>query len=130
MQSSGRDEQSLRHIAVVENFWISTNHGPAIEAKKKNEKIDMQDFPVHDYIQEKNGSPYFSSMVGQCKPFQEQQLLRFRKFCYHGNLRSHLFSPLNSTCHWNRINDYFYFVGGNSWESWCNHFWTHGIHVI
>ena len=35
MQSSGRDEQSLCHIAVVENFWISTNHGPAIEAKKK-----------------------------------------------------------------------------------------------
>ena len=35
LQSSGRDEQSLRHIAVVENFWISTNHGPAIEAKKK-----------------------------------------------------------------------------------------------
>ena len=33
----------------------------------KNEKIYMYDFPVHDYTSEQNGSPYFSSIVPQCK---------------------------------------------------------------
>ena len=27
----------------------------------------MYDFPVHDYTQEQNGSPYFSSVVQKCQ---------------------------------------------------------------
>ena len=27
----------------------------------------MYDFPVHDYTQEQNGNPYFSSVVQKCK---------------------------------------------------------------
>ena len=64
-------------------------------------------------LRKKNDSPYFSSVIGQCKLFQER-LSSVRKFCYHGNLTSHFFSDLNSTFQGNRINDYFYFVGGNS----------------
>ena len=120
LQSSYRDEQSLLHGS---KFLDLNRPG---RKKRKNWHVRLS---CAWYLGKKNGNPYFSSIVGQCKPFQER-LLSFRKFCYCGNLTSHFFSPLNSMFQWNRINDYFYFVGGNSWESWCNHFWTHGIHVI
>ena len=35
--------------------------------KKKNEQVNMNSFPVHDCTQEQNSSPYFSSIVRQCK---------------------------------------------------------------
>ena len=34
-------------------------------AERKNETIDMYDFPVYDCTQEQNGSPYFPSVVRQ-----------------------------------------------------------------
>ena len=37
-------------------FRISTNRGPA-DMTENSEKVDMYDFPVHDYTQEQNGSP-------------------------------------------------------------------------
>ena len=40
---------------------------PASIAEKKNEKIDMYNFLVHDCTQKQNSSPYFSSIVQQCK---------------------------------------------------------------
>ena len=47
----------------------------------------MYDFPVHDYTQDQNGSPYFVSMFQQCKwPFLLREILEINKFCYHGNL--------------------------------------------
>ena len=45
---------------------IYKRHCPA-NVVGKNEKIDMHDFPVYDYTQEQNGSPYFFSIVPQCK---------------------------------------------------------------
>ena len=62
-------EEKLRYVTMVaKKFWISTNRGPSKKAEKKNEKIDMYDFvPVHDFTQEQNGSPCFSSIVQQCK---------------------------------------------------------------
>ena len=41
------------------NFWTSTNRGPAGNEIKKRKKIDLFDFPVHDFTKEENGSPYF-----------------------------------------------------------------------
>ena len=43
---------------------------------ENSEKVDMYDFPAHDYTQEQNGSPYFSSIVRQCKsPSLSRRLL-------------------------------------------------------
>ena len=56
-------EKSSRHVVMVATLsWIPTNRGPANMA----EKIDLYDSPVHDCTQEQNGSPYASSIVGQC----------------------------------------------------------------
>ena len=52
-------EKSLRHVGMVENFWISTNRGLAMAEKKKKKKKRLYDFPVHDCSQEQHGSPYF-----------------------------------------------------------------------
>ena len=50
----------------------------------------MNDFPVHDYTQEQNGGPYFSSTVQQYKwPSLSRKIVVIQKFCYHGNLTSH-----------------------------------------
>ena len=46
----------LRHLAVVANFRISTNRGPA-NTSERNEKLGMFVFPVDDCTQEQNGSP-------------------------------------------------------------------------
>ena len=63
---------------------------------ENSEKVDMSDFPVHDYTQEQNGSPYFSSMiVQQCKwPSLLRKIVVSQKFCYNGNLTSHFSSLL------------------------------------
>ena len=50
----------------LQNFWISTNRGPANMAEKY-EKINTYDFLVYDCTQEQNGSPYFSSILRQYK---------------------------------------------------------------
>ena len=48
---------------------------------ENSEKADMYDFPLHDYTQEQNGSPYFSSIVRQCKwPSLSRRLLWSRIF--------------------------------------------------
>ena len=49
----------------------------------------MYEFPVHHCTQEQNGSPYFSSIVRQCKwPSSSRKIVEIQKFCYHGNLTS------------------------------------------
>ena len=54
--------------------------------QKKKEKIE-HDFPVYDYTQDQNGSPYFFSMFQQRKwPSLLREILKINKFCYHGNL--------------------------------------------
>ena len=64
--------------------------------QKKNEKIDVYKF--HDYTQEQNGSPYFSSIVRECKwPSLSRKIIEIQKFCCHGNLASHSTSLLVSS---------------------------------
>ena len=54
---------------------------------EKNEKIYMYYFPLHDRTQEQNGSPYFSSIVRQCKwPCLSRKIVEIQTFCYHGNV--------------------------------------------
>ena len=57
-------EGSLRQVALVAKFSKLSKPWSCKYCRKK-EKIDMYDFPVHDCIQEENGSPYFSSIVRQ-----------------------------------------------------------------
>ena len=59
------------------------NHGPVdIAEKKKNEKIDMYDFPVLYGTKKQNGRPYFSSVVRQCQwPSLSRQIVQIHNFC-------------------------------------------------
>ena len=77
------------HVTMVSKFpWISTNY----DRKKKDEKIDTYEFPVH-CTQGQNDSPYFSSIVGQCKwPSLSRKILEVQNFCNHGNMTSHFSS--------------------------------------
>ena len=52
-------ERSLRHVAMVAKFLDLNNLVPVNMAEKKNEKVVMYDFPVQDYTQKQNGSPFF-----------------------------------------------------------------------
>ena len=57
---------------------------------ENSKKVDMYDFPVDYYTQEQNGSPYFSSIIRQCKwPSLSKKIVVIRKFCHHGSLMSH-----------------------------------------
>ena len=69
---------ALRHVAMVENFWISTNPWSCNGRKKKKKKKDMYDFPVHDCSQEQHGSPYFLPSLDDADV----------RFCEEGFLRS------------------------------------------
>ena len=63
-------------------------------AGKKNEKIDLNDFPVHDCA---NGSPCFSSIVRQCQwPSLSRKTVEISKFCYHGHMTSDFSSLLTN----------------------------------
>ena len=63
-----------------------------VTKQKKNEKNDMYTvFPVHDWTQEQNGSPYFFSINSTV---QMAVSVKIQKFCYHNNLTSHFSSLL------------------------------------
>ena len=61
---------------------------------QRNNCIDMYGFPVHDYPQKQNGSPFFSSIVrkGKC-PSLSSKTFVIQQICYHGNVMSHSVSP-------------------------------------
>ena len=59
--------------------------------KENREKVDMYDFPVHDYTQEQNGSPYSISNFDNANGLS-RKIVVVQKFCYHGNLTSHFCS--------------------------------------
>ena len=49
--------------------------------------------PVHDCTLDQNGSPYFSSIVRQCKwPSLSWTIVEVQEFCYHGNETSQFYS--------------------------------------
>ena len=70
---------ALRHVAMVENFWISTNPWCCNGRKKKKKKNDMYDFPVHVCSQEQHGSSYFLPSLDDADVrFCEEGFLRCR----------------------------------------------------
>ena len=85
---ANREEKSLRNAGMVATF-LDLNKRSRSNIAEKHEKIDMYEFPVHDCTQEQNGSPYFSSIVRQCKwTSSSRKIVEIQKFCYHGNLTS------------------------------------------
>ena len=56
---------------VAKFLYPATNRAPANMTEKKKRKkellVDTYDLPVHDCTREQNSSPYFSSIVRQCK---------------------------------------------------------------
>ena len=85
----------LRHVAMVVNFSIWKNLGPANMAEKSENNADMYDFPKLDCTKKQNGSPYVSSIVRQCKwPSLSRKIAEIQKYYYHGNLTSQ--RPQNS----------------------------------
>ena len=88
MSSKHCQLKSLRNAAMVATF-LDLNKRSRSNIAEKHEKIDMYEFPVHDCTQEQNGSPYFSSIVRQCKWTSfSRKIVEIQKFCYHGNLTS------------------------------------------
>ena len=71
--------------------------------KEKEERIDIYDLPVHDCALEQNSSPYFSSIVRQCKWLSlSRKMIEIHKYCYHGNLTS-LFCSLYSIPYYRKL---------------------------
>ena len=81
----------LHHVALV--AIVSGSQQTVvlqIIMTENSKKVDMYDFPVHDYTQEQNGSPYFSSTIRQCRwPSLSKKIVVIQKFCYHGTVTSH-----------------------------------------
>ena len=129
LQSSYRDEQSLLHGSK----FLDLN-----QPGKKNEKNWHVRLSCAWYLGKKMVTHTFHLSLDNANHFKNdcwvsETFATVVTWHHTSSLTLHTSShtsSLNSMFQWNRINDYFYFVGGNSWESWCNHFWTHGIHVI
>ena len=81
----------LHHVALV--AIVSGSQQTVvlqIIMTESSKKADMYDFPVHDYTLEQNGSPYFSSVIRQCKwPSLSKKIVVIQNFCYHGSVMSH-----------------------------------------
>ena len=54
--TGNRDEKLLCHIAMVAKF-LDLNKPWPCKYGRKNENIDIFDFPVHDCTKKQNGSP-------------------------------------------------------------------------
>ena len=70
-------EKSLRHVAVDAKF-LDLNK-LQIWRKKKNEKIDMYDFPVHDCTREEKVALFFNRSTMQMAVLQ---LVSVKKDCW------------------------------------------------
>ena len=82
------EEKLSPHVAMVAKFLDLNTSWSRKYGRKKNEKIDMYDFPVHGWSQEQN-SLYFSSTVWQCKwPSLSRTIVEIQNFCYLGNVTS------------------------------------------
>ena len=70
-----KEEESFRHVVMEAKKTV------ALEIwQKKTKEVDMYDFPVHDCIQEQNGSPYLSFIVRQCKwPSLSRKVVEIQK---------------------------------------------------
>ena len=66
----------------------------------------MYDFSVHDRTRKQIGSPYFSSIVRQCKwPSLSRKIIEIRKCSYHGNVTSQV-SSLSNKALYTEIHSY------------------------
>ena len=92
LRASDRGKSTRRrHVpSLIEKEVVTSRcHG---HKTKKNETNDMYTvFPVHDCIQEQNGSPYFFFHLST---MQMAVSVKIQKFCYHGNLTSNFPSLL------------------------------------
>ena len=75
--------------------------------KESSKNVDMYDFPVHDFTQEQNGSPYSISTFDNANGLS-RKIVVIQKFCYHGILTSH-FSSICKTTNWHLQHTFVHF---------------------
>ena len=80
-----REEMSLHHMSMVAKF-LDLNNAWSCKYDRKKQKIDIGDLiPVLDYTQKQNDTPYFSSIVQQCKwPSLSRKIIEIQKVCKCG----------------------------------------------
>ena len=83
-----RSSKLLHHIVMVAKFLDLNNPWSCKYGSKNKKNWHVQyDFLMHDCTWEQNSSPYFSSIVQQCKqPSLSRRIVEILKFCYHGNV--------------------------------------------
>lgn len=111
------------HYLMVANFWISTN-----QAKKKRKKLTCKTFLCTITLRKIKmvAHTFHLSLVNHFKNNNCRDSENFATM-----VTWHQSSSLHETLLVSEMELMIAFIlGGNSWESWCNHFWTHGIHVI
>ena len=81
----------LKKVPVERRRRLSRCHGSTIScgsqqtvvlADRKNENVDMYDFPLHDCTQEQNGSSFDNVNGLRC----QRKIVDIQKFCWHGNV--------------------------------------------
>ena len=89
-----REEKPLRHVAMVAKFLDLNKPLSCKYSRKKKKTIKMTCMtPMHDCTLDQNGSPYFSSIVRQCKwPSLSWTIVEVQEFCYHGKETSQFYS--------------------------------------
>lgn len=79
----------LKKVPVEGRRRLSRYHGSKISrgsqqtvvlADRKNENVDMCDFPLHDCTQEQNGSSFDNANGLRC----QRKIVDIQKFCCHG----------------------------------------------
>ena len=90
------EETSLHHMSMVTKFLDRNKAWSCKYDRRKKQKIDISDFPVHDCLQKQTVSSYFiSSIVQQCKwPSLSRKIIEIQKVCNVGNMTSHFSSLL------------------------------------
>jgi len=83
------EEKLLPHVAMVAKFLgLNTPWSRKYGRKKKNEKIDMYDFPVHGWSQEQNSLYFFPPFDNVNGHLCKKTIVQIQNFCYPGNVTS------------------------------------------
>ena len=86
-----KKKRFLKKVPVERRRRLSRCHGSKISrgsqqtvvlADRKNENVDMYDFPLHDCTQEQNGSSFDNANGLRC----QRKIVDIQKFCCHGNV--------------------------------------------
>ena len=128
LQSSYRDEQSLHHITMVQIFWSQPTMVLQMQQKKakKNWTVGLSCEWLHSG--KKMVAHTFHLSLDNANHFKNNNCRDSENFATMATWHQ---SSLHETVLVSEMELMITFIlGWNSWESWCNHFWTHGIHVI